>query len=285
MSTDLLSPEGDLEAAAAKPRRALSTVITLGYAVAIILAELVGLRDALLSALCQGVLLVVLVNHYAMSERDKRQPLLLAMAVVCLYRVLAITPLSGASGGQLANRLAVIGVPALLAGVLAMRLLGYPGIGGPIPARSSTGGVQLVIGLLGVPLSYAAYKLLKPTTVVKFSGAGHATMSNVITAVAVLVVFSGLTEELIFRGVVHGAARATFGPLGLYVSSVLFAASYIGTRSAAFVLFALAVGAFFGWCAEKSESIIGVSLAHAVISVGAFVVWPSLAGTLATLHL
>ncbi|HEU5004410.1 MAG TPA: type II CAAX endopeptidase family protein [Actinomycetota bacterium] len=282
MSTDLLSPEGDLDPAEPRPRRRGSHAIELGYAVAIILAELVGLRDPLLSGVCQGVLLVVLINHYAMSERDERQPLLLAMAVVCLYRVLALTPLSG---GHLANRLAVIGVPALLAAVLAMRLLGYPGIGGPLPDKPSSGAVQLVIGLLGVPLSYAAYKLLKPTTVVTFSGNGHTTLSNVITAVTALVVFSGLTEELLFRGLLHSAARATFGPLGLYVSSLLFAAAYIGTRSAAFVLFALAVGAFFGWCAERSDSIIGVVLAHAVISVGAFVVWPSLASSMASLHL
>ena len=270
-----------MEPPAPRARGAGSHAVELGYAAAIILAEIVGLRDPLLSAICQGVLLVVLVNHYAMSERDSRQPLLLAMAVVCLYRVLALTPVSG---GQVANRLAVIGVPALLAAVLAMRLLGYPGIGGPLPGKASSGALQLVIGLLGVPLSYAAYKILKPTTVVTFSGNGHTSLSNVITAVAALVVFSGLTEELLFRGLLHGAARATFGPLGLYVSSALFAAAYIGTRSAAFVLFALAVGAFFGWCAERSDSIIGVALAHAVISVGAFVVWPSLAGTLATLH-
>lgn len=272
---------GGLEPAAPQSRGAGSHAIELGYAVAVILAEIVGLRAPLLSAVCEGVLLVVLINHYALSERDARQPLLLAMAVVCLYRVLALTPVSG---GQLANRLAVIGIPALLAAVLAMRLLGYPGIGGPLPGKASSGARQLAIGLLGVPLSYAAYKILKPTTAVTFSGNGHTTLSNVITAVAALVVFSGLTEELLFRGLLHGAARATFGPLGLYVSSALFAAAYIGTRSAAFVLFALAVGAFFGWCAERSDSIIGVALAHAVISVGAFVVWPSLAGSLSWLH-
>jgi len=39
----------------------------------------------------------------------------------------------------------------------------------------------------------------------------------------------------------------------------------------------VAVGAFFGWCNEKTGSIVGTSLAHAMISVGVFVVWPTYA--------
>jgi membrane protease YdiL (CAAX protease family) len=38
----------------------------------------------------------------------------------------------------------------------------------------------------------------------------------------------------------------------------------------------VAIGAFFGWCYERTGSILGSAVAHSLISIGVFVVWPSL---------
>jgi membrane protease YdiL (CAAX protease family) len=56
----------------------------------------------------------------------------------------------------------------------------------------------------------------------------------------------------------------------------VFGAAYVGTRSIPFVLFVVAVGAFFGWCYEHTGSILGSAVAHSLISIGVFVFWPSL---------
>lgn len=263
-------------------RRDAGVVIQLAYVGAFILAEVIGLSRPLIAGAMEAVLLVVLINHYALIERDRRQPLLLGLAVVCLYRLLALTPLPG---NEFVNRLLVVGAPVLLATILALRLVREPGVMGPKrPRELGAGGGQFWIALTGLPLSWAAYKILKPTFAVTFTGAGHATPGEVFLAVVGLAIFSGVTEELLFRVLVHGAARNTFGPPGLYISAAVFGAAYLGTGSLAAVAFAVALGGFFGWCYEWTESATGIAWAHAFISVGVFVVWPSVAGHLAHLH-
>jgi membrane protease YdiL (CAAX protease family) len=234
-------------------------------------AELIGLWSPLAGGVCDGVLVIALVNQFVLSERDRRQPLLLALAVVCLYRVLALTPLPAT---DFTNHVVLAGAPMLIAALLALRALEVPLPTLRIEPRAL--GVQALVALSGVPLAWVAYKLLNPGFVVTFSGTGGAHSAAVAATVTALVVFSGVGEEVLFRSLVHRAARSTFGDSALYVSAPVFAAAYIGTRSVPFVLFALAVGAFFGWCYERTGSAAGVAVAHGLVSVGVFVVLPSL---------
>ena len=248
--------------------------VELCYVAAFIAVELLGLIDPLITALGQAILVAALVNHYILTERDHRQPLLLALAVVCLYRLLAFTPLPTI---DFTNHLVLVGAPMLLATVLALRHLHGPGVRAVGEAlRPNKLHWQLPVAISGVPLSYVAYQLLKPGFVVTFSGAGQHHAAAVAGVVIALVVFSGFGEELLFRVLLHGEARTSFGPAALYVSSAVFGAAYIGTRSIPFVLLVVAIGAFFGWCYERTGSILGATVAHSLISVGVFVVWPSL---------
>ena len=247
--------------------------VELCYVAAFIAVELLGLIDPLITALGQAILVAALVNHYILTERDHRQPLLLALAVACLYRLLAFTPLPTI---DFTNHLVLVGAPTLLATVLALRLLHGPGVRAVGEAlRPTMLHWQLLVAASGIPLSFAAYELLKPGFVVTFSNpAQHpAAVAGVVIALAV---FSGLGEELLFRVLLHGEARTSFGPAALYVSSAVFGAAYVGTRSIPFVLLVVAIGAFFGWCYERTGSILGSAVAHSLISIGVFVFWPSL---------
>lgn len=247
--------------------------VELCYVAAFVAVELLGLIDPLITAFGHTILVATLVNHYILTERDHRQPLLLALAVVCLYRLLAFTPLPTI---DFTNHLVLVGAPALLATVLALRLLHGPGVRAVGEAlRPTMLPWQLLVAASGIPLSFAAYELLKPGFVVTFSHpAQHpAAVAGVVIALAV---FSGLGEELLFRVLLHGEARTSFGPAALYVSSVVFGAAYVGTRSIPFVLLVVAIGAFFGWCYERTGSILGSAVAHSLVSIGVFVVWPSL---------
>jgi membrane protease YdiL (CAAX protease family) len=248
-------------------------MVELGYVAAFIAVELLGLIDPLITAFGHAILVGALVNHYILTERVHRQPLLLALAVVSLYRLLAFTPLPTI---DFTNHLVLVGAPTLLATVLALRLLHGPGVravGEALLPKMLPW--QLLVAASGIPLSFAAYELLKPGFVVTFSNpAQHP--AAVVGVVAALAVFSGLGEELLFRVLLHGEARTSFGPAALYVSSAVFGAAYVGTRSIPFVLFVVAVGAFFGWCYERTGSILGSAVAHSLISIGVFVFWPSL---------
>lgn len=246
--------------------------VELSYAAAFIATEVVGISHPTVAALMHAVLIVALVNHFVFADRGGRRPLLLGLAVASLYRMLALTPLPG---NDFTSQVVLVGGPMLLGCLLALRLVRDWGISAGIRVRRW--GPQLAIVAAGIPLSDIAYKLLRPGFVVTFSGTGSTRATTVAAAVAALVVFSGFGEELLFRVLIHDGARTRFGPSALYVSSLVYGAAYLGTRSLAFVLFAVAVGAFFGWCYEKTGSIVGVALAHSIISVGVFVVWPSFA--------
>ena len=252
----------------------LRSRVELFYVAAFLATELLGLIDPLLTAFGHAILVVALINHYILAERDHRQPLLLALAVACLYRLLAFTPVPTVG---FTNHLMLIGAPMLVATILALRLLHAPDIRavGAI-LRPNMWNWQIPIALSGIPLSVVAYQLLNPRVVVTFSGPGQRPAADVAGAVIALAVFSGIGEELLFRVLLHRAATTSFGPAALYVSSAVFGAAYFGTRSIPFVLFVVAVGAFFGWCYERTGSILGGALAHSLISIGVFVVWPSL---------
>ncbi len=256
----------------AGPPRAQIAGVELSYVAAFVAIELVGLVQPMVVAIGQALMVVALINHYVVAERDHRHPLLLALSVVCLYRLLAFTPLPS---NDFTNHLVLVGAPVLLATFLALRLVGVPA--GPVILQRKSMGIQMAIALSGIPLSNIAYKLLKPGFVVTFSGANRSHLAAVAAAVAALVVFSGIGEELLFRVLLHNAARSRFATSALYVSTAVFGAAYLGSRSVPFVLFAVAVGAFFGWCYERTGSIIGPMMAHSIISVGVFVVWPSFA--------
>jgi membrane protease YdiL (CAAX protease family) len=255
-------------------RRPLTRGLELAYVPLFVGIEVLGLAHPLAAGISHAGMVFLLLNHYvALEQRDRSEPMLLALAVCSLYRVLALTPLPT---NVFANHLVLVGAPALLATILALRLTGTPATL-PRTTRRPSVGLQFWIALTGAPLSLVAYKLLKPSVVVKYSGPGHAPMAEVAGVVAALVVFSGIGEELLFRVLLHGAARRSFGSSALYLSTAVFGAAYLGTKSAPFVAFAVAVGAFFGWCFERTESVIGVAAAHSFISVGVFVVWPTLA--------
>src|SRR5207244_10364476 len=118
------------------------------------------------------------------------------------------------------------GASTLLATGLAPRHLHRPGVrAGGEALRPNKLHWQLPISISGVPLSYVAYQLLKPGFVVTFSGAGQHHAAAVAGVVIALAVFSGFGEELLFRVLLHGEARTSFGPAALYVSSVVFGAA------------------------------------------------------------
>jgi len=256
------------------PPQGIRSSVELVYVAAFVAVELLGLIDPLITAFGQAILVLALINHYILAERDHRQPLLLALAVASLYRLLAFTPFPTI---DFTNHLVLVGVPMLLATILALRLLQGPGVRAIGEAlRPNKLSWQIPVALSGIPLSVAASMLLNPGLAVTFSGPGRHSAAGVAVAVVALVVFSGLGEELLFRVLLHSAARTSFGPAALYVSSAVFGAAYFGTRSIPFVLFVVAVGAFFGWVYERTGSILGSAVAHSLISIGVFVVWPSL---------
>jgi membrane protease YdiL (CAAX protease family) len=134
--------------------------------------------------------------------------------------------------------------------------------------------VQLAIALLGFPLGFMEYSILHPEPIVS-----QLTPGAVMTASIILIIFTGLTEELTFRGIMK---RATDDFLGERISviyvSLVFSVLHITHLSALDVLFVFGVALLFSSIVHQTKSLYGVTLAHGLTNINLFIIGPYLLG-------
>lgn len=244
-------------------------MIIFAYILAIAAAEAVGVFTNLtIGIFIHMVLIILLSAHYAWQEQAHYRRILPVLLLAPLLRILSLVmPVQ-----QLPQIywFVLVGIPLLIAAVLAARLLGFS------PARLGlhhyARPAQILIALTGLPLGMAAFNILRPEPLI-----GELDWLAILAGAAILVIFTGFTEELIFRGLLQQVTSEIFGGwAGVLFSSVLFMAMYVGSLSWAYVAFTGLVGLFFGFCVHKTGSIWGVALAHSLMSIGLLIVWPIL---------
>jgi uncharacterized protein len=260
---------------------ASARVLVIAYGAAAVAAEaIVAFVDVTTGILCDAGLLFALLTHYVVANQspsdegwaragtDSALEALPVLAFIPLIRITSVTtPIEDASE---IYWYALVGAPLLVAAILAQRLLGLSLVA---TLRARSWGPQLLIAFSGLPLGLAAYGLLQPDPIVHHLGLGNLVLGSVI-----LLVFSGLTEELIFRGLLQRAFMDVLGRGGIVWSSALFASTYLGARSAAFVVFIGITGLGFGLCLKRTGSIAGIAAAHGLLSIGLILVWPAVLG-------
>lgn len=134
--------------------------------------------------------------------------------------------------------------------------------------------LQLLFGLVGIGLGYLEYLILKPEPLVK-----EMTWAQLWFPALILLVFTGILEELVFRGLMQSAFAAKINRwLGMVLISVLFAVLHLGYQSLLDVIFVFGVAVVFGILTELTGSILGVSLAHGLTNITLFLVFPFIIG-------
>lgn len=132
---------------------------------------------------------------------------------------------------------------------------------------------QGMIALGGIPLGLLGYAIAQP----KPLPSGQLLNSPVV-AFIILTIFTGLMEEILFRGLLTDSAERFFGPvLGTLGVTVLFAVFNVG-GGLWFAIFALYYGLTFSLIVRRTGSLIGVTLAHGVLNTGLLVIWPQVFG-------
>lgn len=246
-----------------RPAAGLSSLtIIIGYSIAIIGVEIIGTAwDVLTGAILHAALIPLLLTHFVRAKGAPYGRALAVLALVPLLRILSLTmPVSEL---PLVYWHVLIGAPLLLGAILTARLLGLSAA--DLGLRSQHLLAQGAIALVGVPLGFIA-TLIAPQlpTPVFFN------WQNGAAVVLILGIFSAFAEEFVFRGLLQRVMSEALGWGGVIVSSVLFAAMYAGSLSVVYVLFIGAVGLLFGWCVQRTGSILGVTLAHLIMSVMVF---------------
>jgi uncharacterized protein len=260
----------DFRALRAKQRyrqiiRATPAVVPVSAAVLAVAEVLVGQGIVVAGMLVHAALLLVLLCLLIAREHALYGRVLPALALAPLMRILSL-----ALAIQQIPQIywyALAGTPLLIALARTIRLLDLSAL--RLGLRLWSLPVQLLIACCGVPLSIVAPVVLRPIPLAAGSG-----WYDLVIGSAILLIFTGFAEELLFRGVLQRVLVETFGWRGVLYAGGLYALMHVSSLSWNYVLFAAAMGLFFGWCVFRTGSIWGVVLAHGLMNVGAAFAWP-----------
>jgi membrane protease YdiL (CAAX protease family) len=211
--------------------------------------------------------MAVLLVHAALGRSAEERKLALALTLAPMIRLLSLAmPL--VSFPQIAWY-PVVSIPLLTATWIIVRQTGVSRqamglrIGNPV--------LQLMVTGAGLGLGVLEYMILRPKPIV-----ASFDWQSVLIACLSLVIFTGLNEELIFRGLLQATSVAVLQGRGLLFVSLLFGVLHIGYLSVVDVVFVTAVGLLFAYIVRWGGSILGVTLAHGLTNVTLFILMPVL---------
>jgi membrane protease YdiL (CAAX protease family) len=273
----------------ASPRMSRWTYL-LGYLAAVILAEILiaipgnnPTIDRPFQSVGLGLhILLVFTLMFASVVLQTRDavlaPLLVAASLASLVRVFSLAvPRFPFFGVPVANPLntipwlALVSVPLLVSVVavsyvqrLRPRDLGL-GIRGwhEVP-------LQILIALTGIPLGLLEYAILQPAPWIAVGSFGAIAVGGLVIFLA-----TGLSEELIFRGILLKRAVEALGERpGLIYVTALFASLHIFFLSGYDLVFVFAVGLFYGFVVLTTKNLWGAILSHSLGNVMLYLVAP-----------
>jgi hypothetical protein len=163
---------------------------------------------------------------------------------------------------------AIINAPLLVVAYLIVRAqgLGLKSVG----IRMGNPATQLAVGCSGILLGVMDYSLLRPSPLI-----ASLDPAALILPALILLIFTGFSEELVFRGIIQKNAEKMMGGFnGLVLTSALFAAMHIGWKSFPDLIFVFGVGMFFGYVYQKTGSLMGITLAHGITNITMFLIAP-----------
>ena len=245
----------------------LPSAVLLALTVAELVTTIADPRHGLaLHALVLGCLIVL----GARSADSARRELYWALTLAPVIRIGSLSlPL-----GQLPfiSWFPLIGVPIFGATLITARKLGYTPA--QIGLRVDVADLprQLAIVPLGLLLGVCEYLIFRPAPL-----AERLTVADIWFPALVLLIFTGLEEELIFRGVMQRAALRALGRWGLVYVSAVFAVLHIGYLSVLDVVFVFLVGMLFAVFMLRTRTLLGITFCHGVINVTLFLILPFVA--------
>jgi len=262
----------DAAAAAEVERSRGLGFIAFIYLILIAIAEVLSVLLPLTSygLTFHGLLLAALLMHSAFTPTRQEQRLYLTLSFAPLIRLVSLTlPLQNV---PTMYWYFIIGVPLFMAFFLVIRYAGFTQRHIGLTWRKWF--LQLLFGLLGIGLGYLEYLILAPQPM-----AASFSWQQLWVPALILFIFTGLLEELIFRGLMQAAFTSALGVFwGLVYVSLIFAILHIGYQSLLDVLFVFAVAIIFGVFTRLTGSILGVTIAHGLTNIFLFLVFPFFIG-------
>lgn len=239
--------------------RAATSRIFWWYLVGVTLAELcTAVVEPRVGLVLHLMLLLGALTLAAVAPRPADRQLGLALTLAPLIRLLSLAlPLQQLP--QLAWYPAVA-VPLLISTWLIARHTGLRwgdlGFGGGSPA------LNLSLMLSGIAFGVIEFAILSPRAPLVAPTPGL-----MVLAALTLTIFTGFSEELIFRGLLQTLGLRAMGAPALIYISLLFGVLHIGYLSLSDVVFVSAVGLVFALAVYRGASLLAASISHGITNL------------------
>jgi hypothetical protein len=217
------------------------------------------------SIACNSALLFVVLNHFAFAASAEVRPALVGLALVPLLRIESIALphqfIPSVYWEALPMALVLATVVGLRRVADASGQIGCPSrpFGHAWPAQLN----QLAMSLLGVSFAVVAAYALSALDLADERPALVSTPASVLLVAA----FSGVTLEIVFRGVIQPELVALFGWQGVLLTSLVYAGLFIGSGSWFFVVLAFSTGLVWGSFSALTRRVSGVAGSHALYAM------------------
>ena len=243
-----------------------SVSLVAGIGACLVAAEVVTLAGGTApGVLAHATVLLALVAVSLRQPAGPAQQLTLTMALVPLIRMLSLT--LPAAIVPIVYWYLEIGLAAFEGIFLTMRRLDLTPR--DVGLRSAPIREVVAVGLAGAVLGIPAYLIVGPVDLGQGGG-----LVGLAVASAVVIVFVGFLEELLFRGLIQTAGTQLFSRGGVIVSVGATVLMYSASLNPRYVIFAALVAAFFGLVARRSGSIAAPVAGHAALAWMQLIVLP-----------
>lgn len=167
----------------------------------------------------------------------------------------------------------IVGIPLSAGTLVVLRLGGFSAASIGWRLRPRLLPAHLLVASAGLGLGTVEWLVLRPEPLV-----ASLSLEAVLLPALVLLLFTGLLEELMFRGLMQRAAEDAFGPGGLVYASALFALLHVGFASGLEVLLVFGIALIFALVVKRTGSLVGVTLSHGLLNTWLLVLAPNLLG-------
>ncbi len=237
------------------------------YLLAFIAAELITFRIADFAGIIFNfAILLSLIINSAVNKDEAQRKLWLALGLVPLIRIVGLAmPLPEISK---IFWYILTAIPVLAGTFIVSRALKFSFV--DVGLNWNKGLAQIFIAVSGIVLGLMDYLILKPAPL-----NNQLTFQFTLIPALILIIATGFTEELAFRGVMQRAIGA-FNAWGFIYIALIYAVLQIGRGSIWHCIFAFGVGIFYGWSVKKTGSILGVAFSHGLLNIALYLVLPHL---------
>lgn len=223
--------------------------------------------DPLLGIWLHGLLAIAIWWQGTQETHLDRRHFYWVLAILALVRIISFAISAHSLPGVWYYVLAE--TPLLVAALTARWAFGlsWSKVGGQWPKFWMLGVLVMATGPL---LGLAESRIIHPGALISSLTWGHAVLPSLL-----LIIFTGLSEELLFRGLLQYYAVKVMGNwAGIIFVALGWSLLHIGWHSAWDVLFVFAVGLVWGWIRQKTGSILPTTIAHGLANIVLFLIVP-----------